>query len=176
MRISDSPFLVGLSLADRRRIVRQAALEQGRRVEDLVEEVFRESARAAEEAVRPVSYWASIARANARNPSPTPVEFWATLEQERRVRAEIEQRTANRAESGVGQAPNAPFRAPPGITRPVVGPGLSPVEFARGSASRRAEGTPVIAEISLPARNPRTALIIRGEVVSPVGRIVDVFA
>ncbi len=169
MRISDSPFLHGLSLAERHLIVHQAAAEQQVEIDRLVDDLFAGVNQATQEATRPLSYWSGLARDNARNPAVNPVDFWAHQEAVRRERAEASRRYSMSAMFGTG--PGSPIR-------PAVGAGLSPVEFAEGQ--RRA--TAPQPTIGLPPPPTYRAIRyddlvrVRSEVVSPVGRIVDVVA
>jgi hypothetical protein len=168
MRIADSPFLQGLSLAERRRIVLQAAAEQRQDIDQLVGDLFAGARTAVNDATRPLSYWADVARDQTRNPSPTPVNFWARQEALRAERDEA----ARGATGPLGLADR------PGALRPGLGAGLTPVEFARGERQSHAPAP----KIGLPPPPPiktielRDLLEVRSQITSPVGRIVDVVA
>lgn len=167
MRIEDAPFLRDLSPSQRRQIVNEAVREQGQQIDRLVNDLFTQSAAAAEEAVRPLSYWSSLARENARSPAATPLEFWANLEQQRRRQAEIDQGRSLASLFGVDRLrPGGPLKTA----------GVEPAPAA-GLSTRL--GPP---PIGLPTPAPIRTLSyedivrVRSETVGLIGRLIDVFA
>jgi hypothetical protein len=168
MRISEPSYLQGLTPAERRQIVLQAVAEQQAEVDKLVGALFAGVRQETVEASRPLSYWSSLARDNARNPPTRPVDFWSYQEALRKQRAE--------ASSLFPQGPLGNQNTP--ALRPGVGAGLSPVEFATGVR----QTSTVQPKIGLPTPSPVQTLryedivTIKSEVTSPVGRLVDVYA
>lgn len=175
MRISDSPFLRGLAATDRSQIVRDVVREQGQVIDQLVDNVFRESAAAVEEAVRPLTYWTNLVGENRRNPNTSPLEFWGNLERQRRSNAEIDRQEAAATLFGTRRS----FEPTTGL-RPGLGTGLSPVEFAKGERSKSLPGVPTLATLPPPPpiRTIRYEDVVRpgGQVTGLIGRIFDVYA
>lgn len=166
MRIPDP--LNGLTPSERSRIVRQAVAEQQVEVDKIIGALFADVKRETAEASRPLSYWSSLARDNARNPPAQPVDFWARQEALRK------QKTA--ANGGFPTGPLGNRDVP--TLRPGVGAGLSPVEFAQGqrasSFNQPKIGLPPPVKIETIAYDQ--IYTIKSEVTSPIGRIVDVVA
>lgn len=168
MRISEPSYLQGLTPAERRAIVYKAVAEQQVEVDKLVGALFSGIKQETVEASQPLSYWANLARENARNPPAQPVDFWARQEALRKQKQE--------ANSLFPAGPLGNREAP--VLRPGVGLGLSPVEFATGQR----HVTSTQPKIGLP---PPAKIVsiefdqifkVTSEVTSPIGRIVDVVA
>jgi len=176
MRISHSTFLRGLSASDRRQVVAQAAAEQQLVIDELVSDLFRGSAAAAELTVRPLTYWSNIARENQVRPSTSPLAFWENLEAQRRSNDAIDRQAA--AANLFGLKNNPAY----GPWRHGFGPNLTPVELANGgkrSAAPLANPIPTLGQPSpTPIRTIRyqDLVTLRSQVTSPTGRIIDVIA
>ncbi|MBL8746434.1 MAG: hypothetical protein JNK58_08785 [Phycisphaerae bacterium] len=158
----------GLTPAERRHVVLKAVAEQQVQVDSLIDALFAGVRQETVEASRPLSYWANLARENARNPPAQPVDFWARQEALRKQRQE--------ANSLFPAGPLANREAP--VLRPGVGTGLSPVEFATGQRQAKFNqpsiGLPPPVKIA--SIQYDQIFKVTSEVTSPIGRIVDVVA
>lgn len=168
MRISEPSYLQGLTPAERRHIVLQAVAEQQAEVDTLIDALFSGVRQETTEAARPISYWANLARENARNPPAQPVDFWARQEALRKQKQEVN--------SPFPVGPLSNRQAP--VLRPGVGTGLSPVEFAQGQAapSRMLPKIGLPEPVEVPTVSYDLIIRNRSEVTSPIGRIIDVVA
>lgn len=172
MRIENVNIAARPSRAEEAAAILLAAVERQREIDKLVSGLFGGVAEAAAQATRPLSYWSNLARENARNPAPTPVDFWDRQEAARQQRALASSRMATSPLFGV-----KPLTATPAAVTG-VNAGLSPVEFARGERQSDLQAPKIGLPPAPPIRQIRLEDIfqVRSEVVAPIGRIVDVFA
>lgn len=170
MRIPESSSVHGSITAQRRQLVLDFIAEQQVEIDKVMNGLFSGAIEAANQAYRPRSYWNGLARDNARNPATSPIDFWANQEAQRRQRAEAESRNAFSTLFATGATPRQ--------NKVGVNAGLSPVDFARGGRPSNAYQP----KIGLPPPPPiktvtfESIVQVQSNVISAIGRIIDVFA
>ncbi|MDX2114237.1 MAG: hypothetical protein SFZ24_01270 [Planctomycetota bacterium] len=174
MRIQDVPYFQGLTPTERNQLLFEAIRQQGEEIRTIVGDLFTGVANQAAETVRPLNYWAQIARENQAAPAVTPLNYWENLEAQRRRNNQIDRESTNPLLLGAtNDQASQPTRLRPGL-----GTGLTPVEFAQGKRS----DTPLAVRVGVPAPPPiRTVTYqdivqTRSQVTSAIGRIIDVVA
>jgi len=90
MRISELPFLVGLTYAQRPGIVREPIDAQNVDLSALITDLFYDVQTTARDTVAPlVDYAENLRRQNQRSPASLPLLYWQNLEQQRTATDEI---------------------------------------------------------------------------------------
>lgn len=121
MRISELPFLVGLTYAQRPGVVREPIDAQNVDLSALITDLFEDVQTTARDTVAPlVDYAENLRRQNQRSPSSLPLLYWQNLEQQRAasdeiLRAALALAASERASAAAVKGQRQPADSPSGV-------------------------------------------------------------